>query len=177
MTREWHPRALARISLRSLQFLFACVSAALYAVDLGHWSSANKHANASWIYSSVVSVLAVASCFGQWWFDLRPLASGLWDSLLVLLWLVAVAVFGQFLSGSDEAGLPFSKERIGAAVGIDVLNMVMWLLSVVEACICCGAARQAKRGKGVEAPKKDGDFIMEEVNPPNDSPPAYEEGV
>ncbi|KAH6891068.1 hypothetical protein B0T10DRAFT_301694 [Thelonectria olida] len=177
MTREWHPRALAQITLRSLQFVFACISAALYAVDLANWSSASKHANASWIYAEVVSVLAVFTCVAQWWLALRPLASCPWDSLLFLLWLVAVAVFGQFLSGNDEPEGGFSKGRIGAAVGIDALNMVLWLMSAVEACMCCGATREVKRQKKVQPSQKERDFAMEEVKVADENPPSYDEAV
>ncbi|KAK7397660.1 hypothetical protein QQX98_012971 [Neonectria punicea] len=173
MTREWHPRALAQISLRSAQFLFACISAALYAVDVANWSSANLHVHPNWIYAEVVSVLSVVSCFAQWWLALPRAAAAIWDAVIFLLWLVTVAVFAQILSGDKDPEGTFSSGRVGAAVGIDGLNMALWLASIVEVCLCCGGRQKSQRQKS-EVSKESTAFTSEIAKTPEEQPPPYE---
>ncbi|KAF7544038.1 hypothetical protein G7Z17_g10262 [Cylindrodendrum hubeiense] len=184
MTREWHPRAIAQISLRSAQLLFSCISAALYAIDLGNWSSANVHANPNWIYAEFVSVVSVSSCIAQWWLALPRAASAIWDSGIFLLWLVAVAMFGQVLSGNKDPEGGHSIRRIGAAVGIDALNMALWFASAVEVCFCCGARKQSKKQKPEmseqsesftsEDVKVSGEKTLDDGKTAEEQPPPYE---
>ncbi|KAI8720411.1 hypothetical protein NCS52_00486400 [Fusarium sp. LHS14.1] len=142
MARQWHPRAVAQVTLRGLQFIFAVVSAALYGTDLANWSAANTHANPSWIYAEVVAVLAALSSIAQWWLALPRPGAVVWDCVISLLWLVTVAVFAQNISNSTNMEQKFSTKRIKAAVVIDSVNLALWLASVVEACWCCGRKKQ-----------------------------------
>ncbi|KPM40882.1 hypothetical protein AK830_g5654 [Neonectria ditissima] len=174
MTREWHPRAVAQISLRSAQFLFASVSAALYAVDVTNWSSYNLHVHPNWIYAEVVSAISVASCFAQWWLALPRAAAATWDAIIFLLWLVTVAVFALILSGKKEPEEGFSIGRVGAAVGIDGLNMTLWLASVVEVCLCCGARQRLELRKKPEVSEEPKTFTSSDVKTPEEQPPPYE---
>ncbi|KAL2694510.1 hypothetical protein Neosp_001093 [[Neocosmospora] mangrovei] len=142
MARQWHPRAVAQVTLRGLQFIFAVISAALYGADLANWSATNAHADASWIYAEVTAVLAALSSIAQWWLALpRPVAV-VWDCVISLLWLVTVAVFAQNISNSTNMEQKFSTNRIKAAVVIDSVNLALWLASVVETCWCCGRKKQ-----------------------------------
>ncbi|RSL62075.1 hypothetical protein CEP54_005888 [Fusarium duplospermum] len=156
MARQWHPRAVAQVALRCLQFIFAVISAALYGADLANWSAANTHANASWIYAEVAAVLAAFSSIAQWWLALPRTAAVIWDCVISLLWLVTVAVFAQNIYSSANVEQNFSINRIKAAVAIDAVNLALWLASVVEACWCCGRRQKQKLPTTEEA--------MEEVD-------------
>lgn len=145
MALSWHPVAVAQITLRGLQFLFAILSAALHGVDLGHWTSINAKAHPNWIYAEVVAVLAAISCVAQWWLHLPRSGAAVWDFVICLLWLVSVAVFGQILSKNTVVETDFSEGVVKAAVAIDTFNMVFWLASMVQACICCGRQKKEKK--------------------------------
>ncbi|KAF4983746.1 hypothetical protein FDECE_17240 [Fusarium decemcellulare] len=170
MARHWHPQAIAQITLRSFQFLFAVISAALYAADLAHWSANNIHAHPSWIYAEVAAALAALSSIAQWWLALpRPVAVT-WDCVICLLWLVAVAVFGQNISKSAAIEQEFSMDRVRAAVAIDAVNMTLWLVSAIEACWCCSKTRKQKQCADVE----EVDVIKRnETKISSDDPPPY----
>ena len=56
------PGALARFTLRALQFLFAIVVAALYGVDLHHASQAHAGTDGRWAFAEVVAVLSCVTC-------------------------------------------------------------------------------------------------------------------
>ncbi|EEU46275.1 uncharacterized protein NECHADRAFT_78710 [Fusarium vanettenii 77-13-4] len=142
MARQWHPRAVAQVTLRGLQFIFAVISAALYGADVANWSTTNTHANASWIYAEVTAVLAALSSIAQWWLALPRPGAVVWDCVISLLWLVTVAVFAQNISNSTDMDQKFSINRIKAAVAIDGINLALWLASAVEACWCCGRKKQ-----------------------------------
>ncbi|KAH6982893.1 hypothetical protein BKA56DRAFT_614908 [Ilyonectria sp. MPI-CAGE-AT-0026] len=174
MAREWHPRAVAQIALRSAQFLFSCISAALYAVDLANWSGTNTHANPNWIYAEFVSMVSVFTCIAQWWFALPRTASAIWDSVVFLLWLVVVSIFSQFLSGNKAPEGPYSTGRVSAAAGIDALNMALWFASAVEVCLCCGARQQLVKQKEPQTSERSEAFTSEEVKTPEEQPPPYE---
>ncbi|KAH7157128.1 hypothetical protein EDB81DRAFT_413817 [Dactylonectria macrodidyma] len=174
MAREWHPLAVAQISLRSGQFLLACVSAALYAVDLAKWSSANAHADPNWIYVEFVAVVSIFSCIAQWWLALHRVAASIWDSVIFLFWLVAVAIFGQILSGKPGPEGGYSKGRLSASVSIDTLNMLLWFTSAVVACLCCGPRHQLERKKKLETSGYTEDFASESEKIPEEQPPSYE---
>ncbi|KAH7154922.1 hypothetical protein B0J13DRAFT_212875 [Dactylonectria estremocensis] len=174
MAREWHPLAVAEISLRSAQFLFACISAALCAVDLANWSSANAHADPNWIYVEFVAVVSVFSSIAQWWFALPRVAASIWDSVAFLLWLVAVAIFGQILSARPGREGGYSTGRLTASVSIDALNMVLWFASAVEACLCCGSRQHLEKKKRLEMSGYTEDFASESEKMPEEQPPSYE---
>jgi hypothetical protein len=156
MARQWHPRVVAQVTLRGLQFIFAVISAVLYGADLANWSATNTHAHASWIYAEVAAVLAAFSSTAQWWFALPRPGAVTWDCVISLLWLVTVAVFAQNISNSADIEQKFSINRIKVAVAIDAVNLALWLASVVEACWCCGRRQQQKQPTAEEA--------MEEVD-------------
>lgn len=156
MTCQWHPRAVAQVTLRGLQFIFAVISAALYGADLANWSATNTHAHASWIYAEVAAVLAAFSSIAQWWLALPRPGAVAWDCAISLLWLVTVAVFAQNISNSADIEGKFLINRIKAAVAIDAVNLALWLASAVEACWCCDRRQQQKQPTAEEA--------MEEVH-------------
>ncbi|KAM0427269.1 hypothetical protein ACHAPT_007699 [Fusarium lateritium] len=162
MARQWHPRAVAQVTLRGLQFVFAIISAALYGADLANWSTTNTHAHPSWIYAEVAAALTVFSSIAQWWFALPRPGTVTWDCVISLLWLVTVAVFVQNISKSTDIEQRFSVNRIKAAVAIDVVNLALWLASVGEACWCCGRRQKQKQPMAEEAMEEVG--IAEKQN-------------
>ncbi|RMJ18787.1 hypothetical protein CDV36_001565 [Fusarium kuroshium] len=178
MARQWHPRAIAQVTLRGLQFIFADISAALYGADLANWSATNTHAHPSWIYVEVTVALAAFSSIAQWWLALPRPGAVVWDCVISLLWLVTVAVFAQNISNSADMEQKFSINRIKAAVAIDAVNLALWLASVVEACWCCGGRQKQKQHATEEAMEEAGiaekqDITKEKVAEVALDPPPY----
>ena len=101
-------------------------------------------------------------------------AAATWDAVVFLLWLVTVAVFAQILSGKKDPEGGFSSGRVGAAVGIDGLNMALWLASAVEVCLCCGARQKLERQKKPEVSEQPEAFTSEDLKTPEEQPPPYE---
>ena len=56
------PGALARLTLRFFQFLFAIVVAALYGVDLHHAAQAHAGADGKWVFAELVAGLSCVTC-------------------------------------------------------------------------------------------------------------------
>ncbi|CAM1503839.1 Fc.00g014300.m01.CDS01 [Cosmosporella sp. VM-42] len=172
MARHIGSGSLIQISFRSFQFLFAIISAALYGADLAAWTETQSSADSRWINAEVVAALAVFSCVLQWWLALHPATSSIWDSVICLLWLVTVAVLGQVAFRSEHVTGGYSSERLRAAVVISIFNMLLWLASAVEACICCGTKRTKRQEKRVAA-EQGGSSETQEVANPISLPPAY----
>ena len=68
------PGALARLTLRFFQFLFAIVVIALYGIDLHHGAQAHAPTDGKWAFAEVVAVLSAVTClvYGvpvvkSWW--------------------------------------------------------------------------------------------------------------
>ncbi len=55
------PGALARLTLRFLQFILAITVAGLYGVDLHHAQQAHAYTDGKWVYAEVVAVLSIVT--------------------------------------------------------------------------------------------------------------------
>lgn len=142
MTRQLDDRSLGQIGLRSFQLIFAIVSAALIGADLANWTAMNSRADSRWVYAEVVAAISAFSCLAQWWLALNRAAAAIWDSICFMLWLVVVAVIGQVVFENKPVDGGYSTSRIRAAIGVGICNMLLWLASAAEACICCRFRRQ-----------------------------------
>ena len=76
---------IGRITLRSLQFMFAIVVAGLYGVDLHHVTIIQAHARPEWVYAEVVSCLSGVTCIIHCFVAVRRAGWFVWDGVLFVL--------------------------------------------------------------------------------------------
>ncbi|KAK4539144.1 hypothetical protein LTR36_001202, partial [Oleoguttula mirabilis] len=55
------PGALARLALRTLQFILAITVAALYGVDLHHATQQHAYTDGKWVFAEIVAGLAAVT--------------------------------------------------------------------------------------------------------------------
>lgn len=136
------------IALRIFQFIFAIVVASLYGIDLGHFTNVNAHADAEWIYAEFVAAVSAIICLIFSFMTSIHVAWSILDAAIFVLWLAQVGVFGSIFYPTVRPGYvgsTTSVTRMRAAVWIDLVNMVLWLLTSVLRIAWCIHARKHSR--------------------------------
>ncbi|KAJ5414575.1 hypothetical protein N7509_001202 [Penicillium cosmopolitanum] len=151
----WHRRGpfgvISRATLRTLQFVFAIVIAALYGVDLTHASKHHLHGQTEWIYAEFVVALSAITCAVHCFFMVVHVAWVTWDTVLFVLWMAQVGVFGNiYIRHDSDIQQPYveatqSITRMRAAVWIGLINMLLWLLTTVLGVAWCIRTRKVTR--------------------------------
>lgn len=153
MTKVTHPTILSNLFqhlnasyrcftishvLRALQLILAIVIAALYGVDLAHFTKLHAHADANWIYAEFVAAVSAIACLVFVFVAPSHVAWSILDIVIFVLWLAQAGVFGSIfypevrLDYADSTlSLSSSTSRMRAAVWIDVVNVMLWLLTAV----------------------------------------------
>lgn len=129
----YHFVAVPRV-LRILQFIFAILVAGLYGVDLAHFTKVNAHADAEWIYAEFVAAVSAIICVIFSFMTSIHVAWSILDAAIFVLWSAQVGVFGSIFYPTlwpGYIGSTISVTRMRAAVWIDLVNMVLWLLTSV----------------------------------------------
>jgi len=76
-------------------------------------------------------------------------AWGIWDFVLFILWVALFGVFGSIYIGGKNTNFEnttSSLSRMKAAVWIDLVNMILWLASIVQGIAwCCVKVRKTRR--------------------------------
>ncbi|KAJ5622735.1 hypothetical protein N7490_011340 [Penicillium lividum] len=150
----WHKSGVCGCisrGLRPLQFVFAIVVAALYGLDLGHATKTNNTAPAAWIYAELVVTLSAITCTGYFFVPLIHAAWSTWDGILFVFWLAQTGVFGNMYISNmiDEQykQATLSIPRMRAAVWIDLINMLLWLMTFILGINCgCRTRRSTRQG-------------------------------
>ncbi|KAH8597386.1 hypothetical protein B0O99DRAFT_489196, partial [Bisporella sp. PMI_857] len=127
---------VTRAVLRLLQFTFAIIVAILYGIDLAHASSTGRHAGSAWVFAEVLVALSVIACISYYLISMRRRLWFLCDGVLVVLWAAHTGVFGQiYISNGGKTakgeGSTLSVARMKAAVWISLLNMFLWMTTLV----------------------------------------------
>jgi hypothetical protein len=151
----WHRKGpfgvFTRATLRTLQFVFAIVIAALYGVDLAHASKTNQHGQTEWIYAELVVVFSAINCAVHCFVTIVHVAWVTWDTVLFILWMAQVGVFGNiYMRHDSDIQQPYvqvtqSVTRMRAAVWIGFINMLLWLLTTVLGVAWCIRTRKVTR--------------------------------
>ena len=120
--------------LRVLQFTFAIVVAVLYGIDLAHFTKIHAHADAEWIYAEFVAAVSAIACLVFSLMTSIHIAWSVLDATIFVLWLAQVGVFGSIFYPEvrpEYAKSTLSVARMHAAVWIDLVNLVLWLLTAL----------------------------------------------
>ncbi|KAK5166515.1 uncharacterized protein LTR77_008058 [Saxophila tyrrhenica] len=142
-----------RTILLLLKVVFAVVVTALYGIDLHRATETSKRAQASWIFAEVVAALSMLTCAFHCVIKLKSMAWVFWNFVLFIFW---TSLFGFFASlylsptkSNEEYSLTSSVDRMLAAVWIDLVNMLLWLVTFVQGVAwCCTGLRRSKETEG-----------------------------
>lgn len=141
---------IARV-LRALQLIFAVVVAGLYGVDLAHFTKIHAHADAEWIYAEFIAAVSAISSLIFSFMTSIHVAWSVLDATIFVLWLAQVGVFGSIFYPKvrpEYVGSTLSVARMRAAVWIDLINMLLWLLTaVLRIAWCINAQKHSRRDK------------------------------
>ncbi|KAJ5095118.1 hypothetical protein N7532_007409 [Penicillium argentinense] len=158
----WHKPGpygiITRATLRTLQFTLAIIIAALYGVDLSHASKHNLHGPTEWVYAELVAALSAITCLIHISVRVVHVAWSTWDGVLFVLWLAQTGVFGCIYITNDIQD-PYrestrSISRMRAAVWIDFVNILLWLLTTVLGIAWCVRTRKITRRLDLASPGK-----------------------
>ncbi|KAJ5984516.1 hypothetical protein N7481_006615 [Penicillium waksmanii] len=151
----WHRRGpfgvISRATLRTLQFVFAIIIAALYGVDLAHASKHHLHGQTEWIYAEFVVALSAITCAVHCFVTVVHVSWVTWDTVLFVLWIAQVGVFGNiYIRHDSDVQQPYvestqSITRMRAAVWISLINMFLWLLTTILGVAWCIRTRKVTR--------------------------------
>jgi hypothetical protein len=148
----WHMSGfsglIARATIRTLQFVFAIIVAALYGVDLQHATKTHTQANSAWIYAEVVACLSILTCAVHCLVTVKRVAWCAWDWVVFVLWVSQFGVFGTIYIGgknSTDEDATESVARMNVAVWIDLVNMLLWFATAVGGIVRCCTARRVTR--------------------------------
>ncbi|KAJ6112094.1 hypothetical protein N7523_008155 [Penicillium sp. IBT 18751x] len=139
----------SRATLRVLQFIFAIIVAGLYGVDLARATKRNAPAPAQWVYAEMIVVFSAVTCAVHAIVTVKHVLWCLWDGVLCVFWLAQVGVFGSIYYASpidaEYEDLTQCVPRMKAAVWIDVVNLLLWLLTFVLGVAWCIRTRKITR--------------------------------
>lgn len=145
---------IARAALRTLQFSFAVVVAALYGVDLARSSRENASADTSFVYAEVASALSIITCIIHCLVTIKRVAWVVWDLVLCVLWAAQFGTLGsRYLT--SEAFEPRNRDATGsfgrmrAGVWIGMICMLLWGTTFLQGTIWCCANRRITRRTSV----------------------------
>ncbi|RMJ27242.1 hypothetical protein PHISP_01894 [Aspergillus sp. HF37] len=153
MDQYWHNGGIcgliSRTALRTLQFILAITIAALYGVDLAHWTKTSTHASSEWIYAEVVACLSALTCIIHCFATVTRVGWCCWDFVVFVLWMAQTGVFGSIYISSgvrrENEEATMSVERMEAGVWISLVCMVLWLATFVLAIGWCVRTRKVVR--------------------------------
>ncbi|KAM5355248.1 hypothetical protein ACJ41O_001894 [Fusarium nematophilum] len=138
---------VSRAILRTLQCIFAIVAAALYGLDLQQATRDGIKPDSSWIYAEFAAGTSMIVCIVHLFFTTEKRRWVVLDAIVFIFW---VAQFGVFASAYLDSGNPVenegfrpSRNRMRAAVWIDMINMLLWLSTTVQGVLrCCGRRKK-----------------------------------
>ncbi|KAL6915391.1 hypothetical protein FSST1_006886 [Fusarium sambucinum] len=136
--------------LRILQCIFAVVVAILYGLDLKEATRVNARAHPSWVFAEVVAGLSMICCIMQWIFMTAVWYWCFLDAFISVLWLAQFGVFASLYLGArfQDVLVPTSRERMQAAVWVNLVCVVLWFAATLYGSIgCCARCKRSRRNK------------------------------
>jgi len=139
---------LAPLVLRSTQAVLSLTSLILYAVVL---SASSPDENSAYIYALVCCTITLLTLVIYFIPSFPTRKFFLWDLTVAVLWAALSGYFGMIYLGGDgevqsgDDGAA-NKTAMKAAVGVDLVVMVCWVVSCLLGCVgYCRAKVQARR--------------------------------
>ena len=131
---------IGRITLRSLQFIFAIMVAGLYGVGLHHATTIQAHAQPEWVYAEVVSCLSGVTCIIHCFVAVRRAGWFVWDGVLFVLWLAQVGIFVTIYASGVKPGYIEATQsliRMRIALWVNLVNTLLWFATTVLGLVWC----------------------------------------
>ncbi|KAH6661254.1 hypothetical protein BKA67DRAFT_550621 [Truncatella angustata] len=153
MDRYWQLKGghglILRTALRTAQFLSAIITAGLYGADLALFTRQHQAANSTWLFAEVLVAFSAITGAAHCIFTVTHLLWCSWDAALSLMWMVVAILAGQqIFSDPDEqlaVGINAHDTHIHVSFAFDIINMLLWLATAMEACILCCTVRTIRR--------------------------------
>ncbi|KAK5135620.1 hypothetical protein LTR08_005100 [Meristemomyces frigidus] len=139
------PGALARLTLRFFQFIFAIVVAALYGIDLHHASEEHAYTDGKWVFAEVCAVLSCVTCLIYGLPFIKSYWAFGWDWVLFILWTALFGIFGHLYIPAHPTPQQHGQIRMKHAVWIDLINMLLWLVTACYSTLIWVRARGGGR--------------------------------
>lgn len=139
--KDGHKAFAIKVISRTLQGLLALVIVILYAVDLGHFSSADLRAPAGWIYAEVVASLSLITCGLHYWYTLDSAWWIFLDFVLCILWTAQAGYFGTIYLGDGDKTMSEEYQNVTdelsmkAGAGIGLVCLILWLATFVQSLV------------------------------------------
>ena len=118
-------------------------------MDLHNAISSHAQAPTPWVYAEVVACLSILTCAVHTFSMVKHAAWGIWDFVLFILWVALFGVFGSIYIGGRNTNFENATSalsRMKAAVWIDLVNMILWLASIVQGIAWfCVKGRKTRR--------------------------------
>ena len=134
---------IIRAGLRTLQVAFALAVVILYAIDLKTATMQHAQADSSWIFAEVVAGLSIITCGLYSYLTIKHVLWCIWNGVLFILWATTLGRFASLylsianesLNGPSTSSVP----RMKAAIWIDLVNMLLWVVDLTATIVCCCA--------------------------------------
>ncbi|KAI1370136.1 hypothetical protein F4677DRAFT_451684 [Hypoxylon crocopeplum] len=156
-----------RAALRTLQFVFAIVAAALYGVDISNWTRAHVKVDSQWMVAEILAALSAVTCIIHCFATVTHVSWCVWDAVLALVWAVMAILTAQIvfsrkmLKDNDSIPKEYTATVLKAASFIDLVSMLLWLATVAEGLSYCCVVKRNKRKTNIMASNME---ILEDGN-------------
>ncbi|KAL2135949.1 hypothetical protein VTI74DRAFT_6177 [Chaetomium olivicolor] len=124
---------VSRALIRTLQGIGAVVTAILYGIEL-RYSSMTRKDNSAWFFAEVASGVSLAALLCHLFFTTGKARWMVVDWIIFIFWVALFGTFGSIYIGASAPQLrdhetDASRQRMQAAVWIDMINMLLWFAS------------------------------------------------
>ncbi|KAL2849205.1 hypothetical protein BJY01DRAFT_210867 [Aspergillus pseudoustus] len=145
LSKRGKAKDLLALVLAIAQFAFGLAVIGLYSQDITAAHNKHKSAPSRWVYAVVTAFLSTSSALVYlvlgWWWQKRSkpvlaqrerlfLPLFVWESILVILWLVVFGIFGEMYIGVYHVGGNDGGDdkvtRMRRAVWVDLVCLLMW---------------------------------------------------
>lgn len=156
---------IARTAVRTFQFIFAFIAAGLYGADLSIFTKANQKGDSTMIFGEVLVVFSVVTCAVHCIFTVTHVLWCFWDGILLIMWLAMTAQAGLAFGDQDTElapGVLLSDTHATSEFVINLISMLLWLATVMEALAFCCTSRTITRkthNRQFNADKDQGDEL------------------
>lgn len=161
---------VSRALLRMLQGLGAVLTAALYGIELRD-SSATRKDNSAWVFAEVASGVSLTVLLGHLFFTIGTARWMVVDWIIFVFWVALFGTFGSiYIEASasklgDHGETDASRQRMQAAVWIDMVNMLLWFASGAIGIQQCFQRRRERRRRQRQQQRVAASIHMQGIEP------------
>lgn len=171
----------SHVALRTLQLILSLVIIGLYSPDLANATSTSSTVPAAWIVAIITAVLSALTCILHGFLTISFYLTCSWDVILAVVWAAITGTFGVMFADNsqhgevkqDLAAFTTSRQRMKAAVWLNLTLMVLWLMSALLGCGGCCVDRKVVKKKSIAEHSQEHDKMEGMDFDVDDCPPRY----